>query len=308
MAKYEEALIQKIKIQYENGKSISKLSKQYSVPTGTIKTWSSTYKWVKKKNFNQPKIKTVEKRTNQPTEMEIGLLHDEDLVTDIVDEVISEEKAKKTYKIFTEKERMFITYYFAYKFNVKAASLAVGYWSEVEGHRVLNKPKIKKIVRRIKQIILERADINFTANELLEELFLVLKKATGEIPQNKIFLISKFDKKTIPVSVRTYEGKLTDGTEVKGSNILGVIEKGSFKDVVKNQINEISYQVPEEYVLKDTDLKAANAAIKLIADLYGFMDNSKLARERFEYEKAKNIEEREAEKNINITFSNDLEE
>lgn len=203
---------------------------------------------------------------------------------------------------------MFITYYFAYKFNVKAASLAVGYWSEVEGHRVLNKPKIKKIVRRIKQIILERADINFTANELLEELFLVLKKATGEIPQNKIFLISKFDKKTIPVSVRTYEGKLTDGTEVKGSNILGVIEKGSFKDVVKNQINEISYQVPEEYVLKDTDLKAANAAIKLIADLYGFMDNSKLARERFEYEKAKNIEEREAEKNINITFSNDLEE
>ena len=38
------------------------------------------------------------------------------------------------------------------------------------------------------------------------------------------------------------------------------------------------------------------------------MDNSKLARERFEYEKAKNIEEREAEKNINITFSNDLEE
>ncbi len=308
MAKYEEALIQKIKIQYENGKSISKLSKQYSVPTGTIKTWSSTYKWVKKKNSNQPKIKTVEKRTNQPTEMEISLLHDEDLVTDIVDEVISEEKAKKTYKIFTEKERMFITYYFAYKFNVKAASLAVGYWSEVEGHRVLNKPKIKKIVRRIKQIILERADINFTANELLEELFLVLKKATGEIPQNKIFLISKFDKKTIPVSVRTYEGKLTDGTEVKGSNILGVIEKGSFKDVVKNQINEISYQVPEEYVLKDTDLKAANAAIKLIADLYGFMDNSKLARERFEYEKAKNIEEREAEKNINITFSNDLEE
>lgn len=308
MAKYEEALIQKIKIQYENGKSISKLSKQYSVPTGTIKTWSSTYKWVKKKNSNQPKIKTVEKRTNQPTEMEIGLLHDEDLVTDIVDEVISEEKAKKTYKVFTEKERMFITYYFAYKFNVKAASLAVGYWSEVEGHRVLNKPKIKKIVRRIKQIILERADINFTANELLEELFLVLKKATGEIPQNKIFLISKFDKKTIPVSVRTYEGKLTDGTEVKGSNILGIIEKGSFKDVVKNQINEISYQVPEEYVLKDTDLKAANAAIKLIADLYGFMDNSKLARERFEYEKAKNIEEREAEKNINITFSNDLEE
>ena len=308
MAKYEEALIQKIKIQYENGKSISKLSKQYSVPTGTIKTWSSTYKWVKKKNSNQPKIKTVEKRTNQPTEMEISLLHDEDLVTDIVDEVISEEKAKKTYKVFTEKERMFITYYFAYKFNVKAASLAVGYWSEVEGHRVLNKPKIKKIVRRIKQIILERADINFTANELLEELFLVLKKATVEIPQNKIFLISKFDKKTIPVSVRTYEGKLTDGTEVKGSNILGVIEKGSFKDVVKNQINEISYQVPEEYVLKDTDLKAANAAIKLIADLYGFMDNSKLARERFEYEKAKNIEEREAEKNINITFSNDLEE
>ena len=102
MAKYEEALIQKIKIQYENGKSISNLSKQYSVPTGTIKTWSSTYKWVKKKNSNQPKIKTVEKRTNQPTEMEIGLLHDEDLVTDIVDEVISEEKAKKTYKVWYE--------------------------------------------------------------------------------------------------------------------------------------------------------------------------------------------------------------
>ena len=214
--------------------------------------------------------KTEEKNATQKNEVE------KEFISDIVDEVIEEEKARKTYKIFTERERMFLTYYFSYKFNVKAASLAVGYWSELEGYRMLNKPKIRKVIRRIKTIIFEKSGINFTPDDLMEELFLVLKKAHGEIPQNKTFLVNKFEKEIIPVSLRLEE-KNKDGTV-------------SYKEVAKNHTTENSWQEPEEHSIRDTDLKAANIALKMISDLYGYMDNSKLAREKFEHEKTKDKE------------------
>ena len=97
--------------------------------------------------------------------------------------------------------------------------------------------------------------------------------------------MDKFDKITVPIPIRTFEGKLKDGTTVEGTEIFGELEKGSFKDVVKNRVNENSYQIPEEHLVRDTDLKAANMTAKLLAELYGYMDSSKLARERFEHEK-----------------------
>ena len=50
-----------IKLEYENGATMVFLSNKYNVSVGTIKTWSFTNKWVKKK----PNIKTkTNKKTN----------------------------------------------------------------------------------------------------------------------------------------------------------------------------------------------------------------------------------------------------
>ena len=63
MAKlYDEELIAIIKSSYENGASISKLSKNHNVPTGTIKTWSSKWGWTKKKPNQTTKPQTTNKK------------------------------------------------------------------------------------------------------------------------------------------------------------------------------------------------------------------------------------------------------
>ena len=51
-----------IKLEYENGMTMVFLSNKYNVSVGTIKTWSFTQKWIKKK----PNIKTkTNKKPNQ---------------------------------------------------------------------------------------------------------------------------------------------------------------------------------------------------------------------------------------------------
>ena len=299
MAKYDDVFIKRIQDIYENTEiSLNKLAKKEKIGKATIIKWSQNFNWIKKNKSDRPPTDQNEKRPTEPTENKaVETPEQKEFISDIVDEVIEEEKVKKTYRIFTEKERMFLTYYFSYKFNVKAASLAVGYWSELEGYRMLNKPKIKKVVRRIKQIIFEKAEISFTPSDLIEELFIVLKKATGEIAQNKTFLVNKFEKEIVPVPLRLEE-----------MNKEGVV---SYKEVAKNHTTENSWQEPEEHCVKETDLKAANTAIKLLVDLYGYMDSSKLARERFDHDKEKYNNEKTKEEetqNLNITFVNDLEE
>lgn len=207
------------------------------------------------------------------------------LVEEIIDPVLESENANSSYKVFSEKEKEFIRYYFLYIFNIKAATLKAGYAFENEGSRLLRKPKIKRAINLIRLGILEKDNLNMTPEYLIEELHTNLLKASGELPQVKTFLIDQFDKETLPTTVRTFEGKLRDGTTVEGTEVYGELEKGSFKDVVKNEINEKSYQKPEEFMIRDTDLKSFNMTAKLIADLYGYTDSSKLARERFEHEK-----------------------
>ena len=46
-----------IKNEYENGKTMQFLADKYGVKLGTIKTWSFTQKWIKKKPNNQTKPK-----------------------------------------------------------------------------------------------------------------------------------------------------------------------------------------------------------------------------------------------------------
>ncbi len=304
MAKYDDVFIKRIQGIYENTDiSLNKLAKKEKIGKATIVKWSQEFNWIKKNKTDRPPTDQTENRPTKPTKNEDANQKEEEaekisLAEEVIDPVLKEEEATRSYKVFTGKEKMFVTYYFLYKFNIKAASLSAGYSNEREGHRVFRKPKIQKVIRRIKQIIIEKAGLNFTKEELVEELFLNLKKATGELPQVKTFMMDKFDKVTIPVSVRTFQGKLEDGTVVEGTEIYGELKEGSFKDVVKNRINENSYQVPEEFMVRDTDLKEVNKTVKLIADLYGYMDSSKLSREKFEYEKAQTGSNSEKENEI----------
>ena len=294
--KHSDLLIKEIRKEYESGSSISQLSKKYKVSSNTIKYWSTNNGWKKKKQ-NQPTANQKNKPTNLSKEV-VGMEEErkqESLAAEIIEPVLDIEEAKCGRRIFSEKEKEFIRYYFLYRFNIKAATLKAGYNSETEGSRLLRKPKIKRAINLIRLAILERDNLNITPEYLIEELHANLLKASGELPQVKTFIIDKFDKETTPVTVRTFEGKLRDGTTVDGTEIYGELEKGSFKDVVKNKVNEKSYQIPEEFVIKDTDLKAVNMIAKSIADLYGYMDSSKLARERFEHVKEKYNDEKAIE-------------
>ena len=50
-----------IRLEYENGKTMQFLADKYGVKLGTIKTWSFTQKWIKKKPNNQTKPKKKSK-------------------------------------------------------------------------------------------------------------------------------------------------------------------------------------------------------------------------------------------------------
>lgn len=53
-----------IKTEYENGTSMSVLSKKYNIKLNTIKGWSYKEKWIKKKRTPQPKEEQPAKRKN----------------------------------------------------------------------------------------------------------------------------------------------------------------------------------------------------------------------------------------------------
>ena len=64
MAKHNDEIIKKVKMDYENGKSINQLSKEYGISMNTIKYWSSKNGWIKKK-ANQPTTNQTKKPTNR---------------------------------------------------------------------------------------------------------------------------------------------------------------------------------------------------------------------------------------------------
>ncbi len=57
-----------IKTEYENGTSMSVLSKRYDVKLNTIKGWSHKEKWIKKKENTTTKRRTTKKKKKQPKE------------------------------------------------------------------------------------------------------------------------------------------------------------------------------------------------------------------------------------------------
>ena len=58
-----------IRLEYENGKTMQYLADNYGVKLGTIKTWSFTKKWIKKK----PNEKTKPKRKPKSNKVKVLL-------------------------------------------------------------------------------------------------------------------------------------------------------------------------------------------------------------------------------------------
>ena len=79
-----------IKLEYENGATMVFLSNKYNVSVGTIKTWSFTQKWLKKK----PNIKT---KTNKKPNQQNQKINNKDIQIkqDILNDVPREEVMEK---------------------------------------------------------------------------------------------------------------------------------------------------------------------------------------------------------------------
>ena len=85
MAKHSEDKIRLIQLDYENGKSISELGKLYGVSQGTIKYWSSSNKWIKKKPNQPTNQKKSNRKKKKPTnqKLPVGKKKDIEIKRDI---------------------------------------------------------------------------------------------------------------------------------------------------------------------------------------------------------------------------------
>ena len=79
-----------IKLEYENGATMVFLSNKYNVSVGTIKTWSFTNKWVKKKPNIKTKTNKKPNKQNQKTNNK-----DIEIKKDILNDVPREEVMEK---------------------------------------------------------------------------------------------------------------------------------------------------------------------------------------------------------------------
>lgn len=269
--KYTEEFKEKIREIYETTDvSLNQLAKDKYIGKATIIKWAKDYKWAK---VNKPTDQENLKKTDRPNDV-LGPLE-----KDIIKKVITEEEKKiKTGRKFkgalTQKEKEFIRNYFSCRFNVALATYKSGYADVNSGYTVLKKPKIKNIIERIKLTMEERDPLRLNSEFIIEELVKNHYRATGAIVQTKTEIVKNKTKK--PVSV---------------------VQNG--RQVTKYVEEEISE--PLTYAALDTDIKASNQSLMMIAKIKGFDD---LAREKLELEKAKNNENLEVDGNISFTFKN----
>ena len=86
-----------IKNEYENGKTMQFLADRYGVKLGTIKTWSFTQKWIKKKTNNQtkPKKKSKNQKVKPNQENEKSNNIEIEIKKDILNEMPRQEVMEK---------------------------------------------------------------------------------------------------------------------------------------------------------------------------------------------------------------------
>lgn len=103
-----------IKTEYENGTSMSVLSKKYNIKLNTIKGWSHKEKWIKKKENTTTKRGATSKKKKQPKEK---VVNEKEL--NIRREIL---EGKPPKEIMKENELSPSTYYRRFK-NVRQAML-----------------------------------------------------------------------------------------------------------------------------------------------------------------------------------------
>lgn len=299
--KHSDELIKEIRAKYELGKSISQLSKEYKVSTNTIKYWSSKDGWIKKNGTNQPtEIENQPEPTNQ--KKVVGKAEEKKsikVLKDIIEPVFEDENAKSSYRLFSEKEKEFIRYYFLYRFNIKAATLRAGYKFENEGSRLLRKPKVKRAIELIRTKILEHDDLNITPEYLIEELHTNLLKASGSLPQIKAELVPHVEKESLVEVVTLEEGNITeDGEKIPTK----------YKEAFKKVGKEVRTSRFVEGLVRDTNPKEVVNSVKALVSLYGYSPYYKLEVERFNLEKERYEDEKKEVKENETNSKNIIDE
>ena len=252
----QENIKEVVKAEYESGSGAKELADKYRIKSGTIRAWAKRYKWSKKKQTKKrnaiDNAVTLQKdKTLQDNVTNKNVTQEQK--KNIVENIINEEsekikinnltvKGKKKYKKLSEKEKEFIKNYFACKFNVKLACLKSGYVDYSNGHRMLKKEKIKKIIDRIKKTFVELDPLRIDANYLLEELTKNHLTANGTLKQKKATVVETSEK--IPVVVDLDGKKVVKYKEIRGAEVF-------------------------TYEEADTDIRASNQSLQLIAKLTG---------------------------------------
>lgn len=244
---------EKIRAEYENGAGAKELAEKYNIKANTINVWAKRYRWNKKQQKKNKKLslKKNDRMTN---------INDSDKVTkkemtesqkrNIVEKVINEEEKKirvtqkySIYKKLTEKEKEFIRNYFAYKLNVKLATLQSGYKDYTTGYMLLRKEKIRKIIDRIKKTFADSNPLLIDPDYINEELLKNHLMANGTLKQKQAEVVEKKIKKPVVIDL--------DG-----------------KKVVKYE--EFTEAEIVEYEAAITDLRASTQSLQLLAKLKGF--------------------------------------
>ena len=245
----QENIKEIVKAEYEAGASPQELADKYNQKKNTITVWAKRYKWSKS---NQKKNKKMSLDKND--KMTNDKKNDSDNVTqeqkkNIVENIIEDEKEKiksnaeySKFKRLTEKEKEFVKNYFACRFNVRLATLKSGFADYSYGSKILKKEKIKKIIDRIKKTFVELDPLRIDANYLLEELTKNHLTANGTLKQKKSAVVETSEK--IPIVVDLDGKKVVKYKEIRGAEVF-------------------------TYEEADTDIRASNQSLQLIAKLTG---------------------------------------
>ena len=258
--KHSDLLIKEIRKEYEAGSSINHLSKKYKVSSGTIKYWSTNQGW-KKKKTNQPTDNKKNKPTNQVKE--VG--RSKEKIIKSIDKKIERDRH------LNDSEKDFCHIYIK-TFNGALAVKKAGYttkYPERYAYTLLQKDKIKKYINELQDEIRQNVIVNI--GNVIDLMKRVAFADIGDF-----------------VEFGSEEKENSSGEKYKKNYI-------NFKDIeeVDGQlINEVS-------VGKDgikVKLASKEKALEFLAKYMDYPD--KLARERFEHEKAQTGSSEEKENEI----------
>lgn len=207
-----------IRLEYENGKTMQFLADKYGVKLGTIKTWSFTQKWIKKKPNKQTKPKKKPKnqkvKPNQENEKSNNI--EIEIKKDILNEMPRQEvmdkygikksayyvKKKSISELILERSEMYLR---------KASEFAYP-----DAQELLQKIKIKKrniLLGGLQSISLDT--LNKSEQETLSKALVNITKIENEIMKDlgivSIYKQIETDKQINDINIQ--KEKLNQGTE-----------------------------------------------------------------------------------------------